>query len=323
MRTKKIYFTLPLTAVLATASPAQESPLFHKIYAPAPPPVQAPDLSEKKSSYSSSRSAVTTAREALVRPHKTRDIPMAVELPKGERPPKWSRTPKQITLSDGTVIERDNPPPPATAVANSAASGVRWPANDKDFRALSVPQRRVVWKEIKEVRKVRDMPQTRGPWFTIHSREDRVARAASDAQYSIILAQADSMMRQGSQGQDDAARGAGAVMATGAATVLIKKTMRRRRPYPNDHKFGSFPSGHTSTVFAMAAVFASAQPQQRIMALGSAGLVGWSRVKVRAHHWDDVLIGGALGYMIGRQFAPSNPTAKHQNYPVASWRMTF
>jgi hypothetical protein len=226
-------------------------------------------------------------------------------------------------IGDESTQGGDGESGPQPGEGGSAASGIAWPMNDKAYKALNVDQRRAIWRDISEVRKERERPTTRGPWYTLDTRRDRVARAASDSQYAFIVTQGMAMMQPGRGGQDDAERGAKAVIATGAATVLLKKTMRRRRPYPNDHKFGSFPSGHTSTVFAMATVFSSAQPQQRLMALGAAGLVGWSRVKVRAHHWDDVLIGGSLGYIIGRHFAPDNPAPQRQNFPVASVRFTF
>jgi hypothetical protein len=177
---------------------------------------------------------------------------------------------------------------------------------------------RIAW-----MRSERHEPTERGLWFTRGRPEDTLGRLASDAQYPTILAQGYSLMQQGEEGERMARQGFGAVIATGMATVLVKKTWRRRRPYPNDHKFGTFPSGHTSTVFAMAAVYASAQPEQKWLALGSASLVGWSRVKVRAHHWHDVLAGAALGYTIGKQFAPDKPLQSRRNVPLVTWQMAF
>jgi hypothetical protein len=180
-----------------------------------------------------------------------------------------------------------------------------------------------VHERIAHMRAARHNPTERGLWFSRGRPEDTLGRLASDAQYPTIMAQGFSLMQQGDEGERLAWQGFRAVAATGLATVLVKKTWRRRRPYPNDHKFGTFPSGHTSTVFAMAAVYASARPEQKWMALGSASLVGWSRVKVRAHHWHDVLAGAALGYAIGKQFAPDKPLKNARNTPLITWQMAF
>lgn len=180
-----------------------------------------------------------------------------------------------------------------------------------------------VYERMARIRTERHKPTERGLWFSRRRPEDTLGRLASDAQYPTILVQGYSLMQQGEEGERMARQGYAAVITTGLATVLVKKTWRRRRPYPNDHKFGTFPSGHTSTVFAMAAVYAAAQPEQKWLALGSASLVGWSRVKVRAHHWHDVLAGAALGYAIGKQFAPDKPLQSRRNVPLITWQMTF
>ncbi|MEP7219904.1 MAG: phosphatase PAP2 family protein [Bacteroidota bacterium] len=63
--------------------------------------------------------------------------------------------------------------------------------------------------------------------------------------------------------------------------------------------FSSFPSGHTTTAFAIATVFAEqydATPVVPIIAYSAASLVGLSRMTEHAHWASDVIAGGLLGY---------------------------
>lgn len=73
----------------------------------------------------------------------------------------------------------------------------------------------------------------------------------------------------------------------------------------NGKKIGSsFPSGHTSGAFAAATVFAMEyrdRPWVKILAYGSASLIGASRIAENKHWFTDVLTGAALGYFTGMQ----------------------
>ncbi|HUS03127.1 MAG TPA: phosphatase PAP2 family protein [Chitinophagaceae bacterium] len=67
--------------------------------------------------------------------------------------------------------------------------------------------------------------------------------------------------------------------------------------------YSSFPSGHTTVVFAAATVFAKEYQNTLaipIIAYSAATLVGISRVVENAHWATDVLAGAALGYLSGR-----------------------
>jgi len=61
---------------------------------------------------------------------------------------------------------------------------------------------------------------------------------------------------------------------------------------------GSFPSGHTIAAFSVATVFADRHPKYKWVAYGLAGVVGFSRVSLQAHHPSDVFAGAVLGYAI-------------------------
>jgi undecaprenyl-diphosphatase len=90
------------------------------------------------------------------------------------------------------------------------------------------------------------------------------------------------------------------------ANALIKR--RIKRPRPEGFAEGStlvrvptsssFPSGHTFAATA-AAVALPSQPIGIAAGLGGAGLVGWSRIKLRAHHPSDVLGGMGFGILAG------------------------
>ena len=175
--------------------------------------------------------------------------------------------------------------------------------------------------EINVFRKSRHNPTSRGVWLFRDTQEDAFARFASESQYQIILAEGLWMAAQGRNGQRAAWRGFGATAVTGVLTMAVKKTWRRRRPYPNDQKFGTFPSGHTSTVFAMATVMANASPRHKWLAYSSAAAVGWSRIKVRAHHPHDVFAGALLGYIVGKKFAPKSD--ERINAPIANINFKF
>jgi undecaprenyl-diphosphatase len=97
-------------------------------------------------------------------------------------------------------------------------------------------------------------------------------------------------------------------LAAGVVSTVLKESFDRTRPgnsgigveplvaTPPDP---SFPSGHTLTAFAAAAVVASFHPRLRWPLFALAGLVGLSRIYLGVHFWLDVLAGAALGVIIG------------------------
>ncbi len=102
---------------------------------------------------------------------------------------------------------------------------------------------------------------------------------------------------------------AAALLHTSLVTTALKAATNRQRP---DKGYGrgefwaggkSFPSGHASTSFALATVIAHEyhdKPLIRWGAYGVAATVSASRVTGLKHHPSDVVIGGTLGFLIGR-----------------------
>jgi membrane-associated phospholipid phosphatase len=99
-----------------------------------------------------------------------------------------------------------------------------------------------------------------------------------------------------------------AAAATGLAVTLVKETVDRVRPAIAEPALdpvgvipasASFPSGHSATAFATAAAVALFYPRLRVPLFALAALVALSRVYLGMHYATDVLVGSALGAVIG------------------------
>lgn len=96
-----------------------------------------------------------------------------------------------------------------------------------------------------------------------------------------------------------------AAIVSNVYTTLLKSSVRRPRPDASDRL--SFPSGHTSGAFAMAAVFdVHYGPKVGIPAYAAAAAIGLSRMERNRHHLSDVLAGATIGYLVGHSVAKSN-----------------
>ncbi len=87
-----------------------------------------------------------------------------------------------------------------------------------------------------------------------------------------------------------------ATIVTAVTVEALKRTFKDPRPVGSGY---AFPSGHATTSFALARVASEYHPKYKWLWYGVAARVAWSRVKVRAHDWDDVIAGAALGCWIG------------------------
>ena len=92
------------------------------------------------------------------------------------------------------------------------------------------------------------------------------------------------------------------MLATEGYTVLLKAAVNRTRPSGPSSRFSSsFPSGHTSTTFALASVIERhAGWKAGLPAYAFASFVGASRVRFNRHYLSDVVAGAALGIIVGR-----------------------
>jgi membrane-associated phospholipid phosphatase len=96
-----------------------------------------------------------------------------------------------------------------------------------------------------------------------------------------------------------------AAIVTSLYTTTLKSAVRRNRPDTSNQL--SFPSGHTSGAFAMAAVFdAHYGSKVSVPAYVAAAAIGISRMERNKHHLSDVLAGATIGYLVGHSVAKDN-----------------
>ena len=82
----------------------------------------------------------------------------------------------------------------------------------------------------------------------------------------------------------------------------------------------SFVSGHAAYSFSVAAVFASAydgNPFVAPLAYGLAGLSAWSRINDDKHWFTDILVGGAMGVVLGKLVHHTSPFRPEANQRVS------
>lgn len=126
----------------------------------------------------------------------------------------------------------------------------------------------------------------------------------------------------GKEGGRTAALAAQAFLAANAAGTLLKYSAGRARPYAEDGKRRftpfrfksartSFPSGHTTSAFAVASVFSRrcSSPAVGISAYVLAAGTALQRVYDDKHWASDVFAGAALGTAVGRWVAAKNEKA--------------
>jgi membrane-associated phospholipid phosphatase len=113
--------------------------------------------------------------------------------------------------------------------------------------------------------------------------------------------------------QETAWMAARAVASAAAATELLQMVTLREKPgssgsarfFQSNLASASFPSLHSSSAWALASVLAHRYPGwlARTAFYGTAAAVSVSRVLGREHSPSDVVVGGALGWAIGRLVA--------------------
>ncbi|MDX7951623.1 phosphatase PAP2 family protein [Lichenihabitans sp. Uapishka_5] len=99
-----------------------------------------------------------------------------------------------------------------------------------------------------------------------------------------------------------------AVALSGIAVQIIKHVVGRARPkaigsldafhfdlFSIKASLASFPSGHSTSIFALAAALGLIAPRLRVPAFGLAMLVALARVVLAAHYASDIVAGATLG----------------------------
>ena len=106
-----------------------------------------------------------------------------------------------------------------------------------------------------------------------------------------------------------------ALAITGMTTLGLKAL--RNNDTPNG-KSWAWPSGHTSSSFAVASVLDEFYgPRIGIPAYAAASVIGWRMMDVGDHWASDVLFGATLGWVVGHSVA-----GKHKKVEIAGWRVT-
>ena len=105
------------------------------------------------------------------------------------------------------------------------------------------------------------------------------------------------------------------LILVGLVTQLLKHIIGRPRPnyvdfdtgasfnfFSTDASFHSFPSGHSSTIFAIALILSLLIPGLRVFFLLLGFVVALSRVVVGAHYTTDIVAGGLVAIILYKVF---------------------
>ena len=102
-------------------------------------------------------------------------------------------------------------------------------------------------------------------------------------------------------GRDGKGRSLRVLDSLGTSVLLsegLKALVREKRPDSDAHD--SFPSGHATAAFAVAAAESAFHPRQAPLWYLGAALIAASRVRLRRHTVGDVAAGAALGFGVTR-----------------------
>ena len=141
-----------------------------------------------------------------------------------------------------------------------------------------------------------------------------IAHSSSFSNYGLaaMVGGAASLYLRGATTHDDHSRETGILAGEAAVnSVIVGETMKLafQRPRPNEANAGSFgaggasfPSEHALAAWSIASVIAQEYPGPltKLLAYGAATGITLSRVAARQHFPSDVVVGSALGYLIGR-----------------------
>ncbi len=112
-----------------------------------------------------------------------------------------------------------------------------------------------------------------------------------------------------------------------AVSFLLKTAVQRQRPFqiglvsvlPVLEKAShavwnfSFPSFQTMLVFSAIPILSKKFPKLKYWWIVFAGLIGFSRIYFGLHFLSDIIVGGAIGYLIGWLIVKTENNKKKQN----------
>ena len=124
-----------------------------------------------------------------------------------------------------------------------------------------------------------------------------------------------------------------AMMLTGVAGTVIKRTIPRARPSVHaetrwggphfNSKYHSFPSGHVGASTAFFGVLFIARRRIGLACLPIPVLIGFSRMYIGAHYLSDVVCAAVLGILcalvVAQFVSRKSPTGDQQNLTI-TWR---
>ena len=157
-----------------------------------------------------------------------------------------------------------------------------------------------------------EAPENNGP-FAVHVSHaaEHLGNAAYIIPAFLVLGAADALEHRSDRAAS-LVRIVEGMAAAGAAAGVVKLAVGRARPFqtPGDQDvmlpfsgYSSFPSGHTTLAFGLAAAIDKETSAKWVpwVVYPLAGLVGWSRVRDGKHWSSDVAAGAALGAWTARK----------------------
>jgi membrane-associated phospholipid phosphatase len=102
------------------------------------------------------------------------------------------------------------------------------------------------------------------------------------------------LLRDGERKNEYALRTADALATSALLAEVLKPIFKERRPDGSTDSY-SFPSGHATAAFSVAAMESHFHPKEWPLWYLGAALIAQSRVELNRHYPRDVIAGGALG----------------------------